>query len=132
MRKNNKNMKFAKYLFLFAGISGLIMLVPQYFLEEKTGRDFPPAITHPEHFYGFIGVAIACQVMFLIISRNPVRYRAMMIPAMLEKFSFAIAVAILFLQNRVAAVMFGLGMMDLALGLLFTLAFFKTPKQELV
>ncbi|HSK74669.1 MAG TPA: hypothetical protein VK892_23415 [Pyrinomonadaceae bacterium] len=125
-------MKFAKYLFLFAGISGLIMLVPQYFLEEKTGRDFPPAITHPEHFYGFIGVAIACQVMFLIISRNPVRYRAMMIPAMLEKFSFAIAVAILFLQNRVAAVMFGLGMMDLALGLLFTLAFFKTPKQELV
>jgi len=125
-------MKFAKYLFLFAGISGLIMLVPQYFLEEKTGRDFPPAITHPEHFYGFIGVAIACQVMFLIISRNPVRYRAMMIPAMLEKFSFAIAIAILFLQNRVAAMMFGLGMMDLALGLLFALAFFKTPKQESV
>lgn len=125
-------MKFAKYLFLFAGISGLIMLVPQYFLEEKTGRDFPPAITHPEHFYGFIGVAIACQVMFLIISRNPVRYRAMMIPAMLEKFSFAIAIAILFLQNRVAAMMFGLGMMDLALGLLFTLAFFKTPKHESV
>ena len=125
-------MKFAKYLFLFAGIYGLIMLVPQYFLEEKTGRDFPPAITHPEHFYGFIGVAIACQVMFLIISRNPVRYRAMMIPAMLEKFSFAIAIAILFLQNRVAAMMFGLGMMDLALGLLFALAFFKTPKQESV
>ena len=125
-------MKFAKYLFLFAGISGLIMLIPQYFLEEKTGRDFPPAITHPEHFYGFVGVAIACQVMFLIISRNPVRYRAMMIPAMLEKFSFAIAIAILFLQNRVAAMMFGLGMMDLALGLLFALAFFKTPKQESV
>lgn len=125
-------MKFAKYLFLFAGISGLIMLVPQYFLEEKTGRDFPPAITHPEHFYGFIGVAITCQVMFLIISRNPVRYRAMMIPAVLEKFSFAVAVAILFLQNRVAAMIFGLGMMDLALGLLFALAFFKTPKQESV
>ena len=123
-------MKFAKYLFLFAGISGLILLVPQYFLEEKTGRDFPPAITHPEHFYGFIGVAIACQVMFLIISRNPVRYRAMMIPAMLEKFSFAIAIAILFLQNRVPAMMFGFGMMDLALGLLFALAFFKTPSDH--
>lgn len=124
-------MKFAKYLFLFAGIYGLIVLVPQYFLEEKTGRDFPPAITHPEFYYGFIGVAIACQVMFLIIGTNPARYRPMIIAAILEKFSFAIAVAILFLQNRVAAITFGFGMLDLTMGLLFTLAFFKTPKVEL-
>ena len=40
-------MKFAKFVFLVAGIYGLIVLLPQYFLEGKTGRDFPPSITHP-------------------------------------------------------------------------------------
>ena len=30
-------MKFAKYTFLIAGIYGLIVLVPQYFLENKIG-----------------------------------------------------------------------------------------------
>src|SRR6185503_235028 len=94
-------MTFARRVFLIAGIYGLIVLVPQYFLEAKTGRDFPPAITHPEFFYGFIGVAAAWQVAFLIIARDPVRYRLMMIPAMLEKLSFGIAAIVLFLQERV-------------------------------
>jgi len=40
-------MTFARRLFLIAGIYGLIVLLPLYFLEEKTGRDYPPPITHP-------------------------------------------------------------------------------------
>ena len=52
-------MKFPKTLLFIAGAYGLIVLIPQYFLETKNGRDFPPAITHPEYYYGFIGVAIA-------------------------------------------------------------------------
>jgi hypothetical protein len=58
-------MKFARRLFLIAGIYGVLVLAPQYFLEAKTGRDFPPPITHLEHYYGFIGVALAWQVFFL-------------------------------------------------------------------
>lgn len=42
-------MKFAKRVFLAAGIYGLIVMLPFYFLENKIGCDFPPAITHPEH-----------------------------------------------------------------------------------
>ena len=94
-------MKFAKRVFLVAGIYGLIVLLPMYLMEAKTGRDYPPPITHPEYYYGFIGVGVAFQVLFLVLSTNPLRYRPMMIPAMIEKFSFVIAAIILFLQNRI-------------------------------
>src|SRR5258708_2294316 len=123
-------MKFAKIVFSVAGIYGLIVLIPQYFLEEKNGRDFPPTITHPEYYYGFIGVALAFQILFLIIARNPVQYRAMMIPSIIEKFSFILALIILFIQHRVAVLMLGLGMIDGVFGLLFIAAYLKTSGKE--
>jgi hypothetical protein len=119
-------MKFAKYTFYAAGIYGLIVLLPQYFLEAKNGVDFPPAITHPEYFYGFVGVGLAFQIAFLIIGSDPLKYRAMMIPSMIEKFSFAIAVYALFALGRVAAMMVGAATVDLILGLLFIVSFLKT------
>jgi hypothetical protein len=123
-------MKFARRLFLIAGVYGLIVLLPQYFLEAKTGRDFPPPITHPEYYYGFIGVALAWQVLFLIISRDPVRYRAMMIPSVLEKATFGIAAVILFLKGRVTSLMLGFGIIDLILGALFVAAYAKTQEKN--
>jgi hypothetical protein len=120
-------MKFAQRLFLIAGIYGLAVLLPQYFLEAKTGRDFPPAITHPEYFYGFIGVAVAWQALFLILARDPVRYRPMMIPAVLEKASFGLAAIILFALGRVSPVMLGFAAVDLILGTLFIVAYARTP-----
>ena len=123
-------MKFAKTVFYIAGVYGLLVLVPQYFLEEKNGRDYPPAITHPEYYYGFIGVALAWQVMFLIIARNPARYRPAMIAAMIEKFSFVIAAVVLLMQNRIPLQMFGAAMIDLILGILFVVAFLKTEQKE--
>jgi hypothetical protein len=54
-------MKFAKYVFNIAGVYGLIVLTPQYFVERQIGVDYPPAITHPEYFYGFVGVAVSWQ-----------------------------------------------------------------------
>src|SRR5258706_12035314 len=88
-------MKFARYTFLIAGIYGLLVLAPIYFSEEKVGIDYPPAITHPEYLYGFAGVAIAFQIVFLIIAKDPVKYRLMILPSIIEKFSFGIAVVIL-------------------------------------
>ena len=61
----------ARRLFLIAGIYGLAVILPQYFLEARVGRDYPPAITHPEYFYGFLGVAAAWQVAFLVIATDP-------------------------------------------------------------
>jgi hypothetical protein len=66
-------------------VYGLLVLGPQYFMEAKVGRDFPPPITHAEHFYGFIGVAFAWQVLFIVIARDPVRYRPVMLVATSQK-----------------------------------------------
>ncbi|MEN3325608.1 MAG: hypothetical protein V7638_415 [Acidobacteriota bacterium] len=120
-------MKFAKTVFLIAGISGLIVLVPQFFLEGRIGVDTPPPITHPEFFYGFVCVAVAWQVLFLILSRDPIRYRPMMIPAMLEKIGFPIAVLVLYLQGRVSPTIFIPASLDLVLLFLFIAAYRKTP-----
>jgi hypothetical protein len=122
-------MKFARRVFLIAGVYGLIALLPMYFLEEKNGRDFPPPITHSEYYYGFIGVAVAWQIVFLIMSRDPVRYRPMMIPAILEKVSFGIPVVVLFLQNRVSTFTLAAAAVDMVLGVLFLVAYLKTNHQ---
>ena len=80
-------MKLARITFLIAGIYGLIVLTPLYFLEGTIARQTPPPITHVEFFYGFIGAALAWQVVFLLIARDPARYRLMMLPSILEKIS---------------------------------------------
>jgi hypothetical protein len=121
-------MKFSKWVFRIAGVYGLAVLVPQYFLEERIGIDTPPAITHPEFYYGFLGVAVAWQIAFFVIAGDPIRYRPMMLVGVLEKLSFGIACIVLFTQQRLAAQMFAAGMVDLALGALFCLAWMKTGK----
>jgi len=120
-------MKFARIVFLVAGIFGLIVVTPQYFFESRTGHDFPPPITHPEFYYGFIGVTVAWQILFLILSRDPERYRPIMIPAVLEKAGWVIAVAVLYLQQRIPTVMVPLAGIDLVFGILFVFAYLKTP-----
>ena len=120
-------MRFAKIVFTAAGVYGLLVLVPQYFPEGRYGRDFPPPVGHPEHYYGFIGLAVAWQVVFLMIARDPVRYRPVMIAAVLEKLSFGMAVVILFALSRVAPLLLAPAGIDLLLGALFVAAYLKTP-----
>jgi hypothetical protein len=119
-------MQFARRVFHIAGIYGLVVLLPQYFLEERLGQDYPPPINHPEHFYGFIGVATAWQVAFLIIARDPVRYRLMMLPGILEKLSFGVAALVLLAQGRLARTVVAFGVLDLIWAVLFAWAYLKT------
>jgi hypothetical protein len=119
-------MTFARRVFLGAAIYGLAALVPQYFLEAKTGRDYPPPITHVEYFYGFIGIAVAWQLVFLLMSRDPVRYRPLMPVAVVEKAAFGVPAIALYLSGRLSAPMLGAGLMDLFLGTLFITAYIRT------
>jgi hypothetical protein len=119
---------FARRVFSAAGVVGLLMLVPQYFLEKRVGIDNPPAITHPEFFYGFVGVAVAWQVAFLIIGRDPIRFRPLMLAAMLEKATFVIAVGWLFAAGRTSAIVAGCAGLDLIWGLLFAVAYARTHR----
>ena len=119
-------MQFARRVFTIAGIYGLLGLTPQYFLEARIGRDFPPPITHPEHFYGFIGVALAWQVLFFVVARDPIRYRGVMLPAILEKVSFGAAALVLYAQHRLAFPIVGAGILDLVFAVLFFVAYRRT------
>jgi hypothetical protein len=118
--------RFAKRVFTTAGVYGLIVMLPQYFLEHATGRMYPPPITHPEYYYGFIGVTVAWQVVFLIIAQDPARYRPLMIPSILEKAGFGFAAIPLFLFGRLSAQMLGAALIDMTLGVFFVVAFIRT------
>lgn len=119
-------MKFAKIVFRIAGVYGLLVLTPMYFLESKIGRDAPPAITHPEFFYGFVGVALAWQFIFLVLSTDPGRYRAMILPSILEKIGFGIPSFLLFSEGRLASSALVVASVDCVLAFLFLAAYFKT------
>lgn len=118
--------RFARWVFLVAGVYGVLVVLPQYSLEARIARDFPPPITHPEYFYGFIGVALAWQVAFLLIASDVRRYRLMMIPAVLEKVTFGVAAVLLYTNGRVAGSLVAGGIVDLAFAILFALAFYAT------
>lgn len=122
--------RFARWVFQIAGIFGLIVLTPQLFMEERIGLDDPPAITHPEFFYGFVGVAVAWQIAFLIIARDPLRYRPLMLAAVVEKASFAIATAVLYANGRLSPLVLTFGAIDGLLGMLFVIAFVRTATES--
>lgn len=119
-------MLFARRVFLWAGIYGMLVLVPLYFMEEKLARDFPPAFSHPEQFYGFLGVALAWQFAFLVIARDVRRYRLFMLPAMAEKLLSSVSALLLYAADRVAAMAAAPAVIDLAIALFFAVAFFRS------
>ena len=119
-------LRFAKIVFWIASIWGLLILTPLYFLLDSIGRNNPPPITHPDFFYGFVGVALAWQLVFIVIARDPVRFRPLMSPSIFEKFSYAIAVIVLVSQGRVHKPALFFAGVDSLLGVLFVIAWFKT------
>jgi hypothetical protein len=119
-------MRFARIVFLVAGIYGLLILAPVYFMENAIGQRTPPAITHPEYFYGFLGAGLAWQVLFLVLSADPVRYRAMILPSILEKVSYGIALVVLFSQHRLPLSVLTIGSVDWVFAFLFLAAYFTT------
>lgn len=120
-------MRFAKIVFWIAGIWGVLVLTPLYFMFDLIGRKDPPPITHPAFFYGFVGAGLAWQLAFFVIATNPARYRPLILPSIFEKFSYGIAVVILVAQGRMHASDLFFGGADLVLGVLFVIAYFQTP-----
>lgn len=118
-------MRFAKIVFWIAGIWGVLVLTPLYFMFDLIGRTDPPPITHPGFFYGFAGAGLAWQVAFFFIAKDPARHRPLMIPSVLEKLSYSVPVAVLVLQGRMHASDLVFAGTDLLLGFLFVVAYFK-------
>ena len=119
-------MQFARYTFAAAGTIGILVLLPMYFLLEKTGNNNPPPVTHPEFYYGFVGVALAFQIVFLMIASDPVKYRPLMIASIVEKFIFVIPTFYLYSQGRVAGAIMGGAALDLFWGILFIIGYLRS------
>jgi hypothetical protein len=122
--------RFAKTVFVIAGIWGIVVLTPLYWLVDVTGRHYHPPMDYPQFFYGFFSVAMAWQIAFLIIGSNPARFRSLMIPSMLEKFGYVLTLAWLYGQARISTQDAQAAVPDLLLGVLFVVAFTKTRTPE--
>ncbi len=123
-------MGFAKAVFWVAGIWGILVITPLYFMFDLISRKDPPAITHPGFYYGFVGLGFAWQISFLAIAQDPVRFRPMMLPSIVEKFSYGIAVVVLVMQGRMHRTDLVFSGSDLLLGVLFVMAFVFTGGRE--
>ncbi|GCE30075.1 hypothetical protein KDA_55590 [Dictyobacter alpinus] len=117
-------MKFAKIVFLIAGIYGIILMAPFFLLESTINATQPPAITHPEYYYGFVCVTCVWQILFLVLAQDPLRYRPFMLLAVLEKVS-GVAFILLVILHRSPPSML-IGIVDVFLGTLFLIAYIKT------
>lgn len=122
-------MKFAKYAFIGAGVWGLVVLLPFYALVDITGRHYAPPTEYPQFFWGFISVALAWQVGFLVIGTDPIRFRPLMIPAILEKMGYVATLIVLYAGGRISSLDFQPVPPDFVLGVLFVASYLLTGKR---
>ena len=120
---------FARRVFIIAGIYGVAVILPMFFLESKMNIDFPPPMNHPEHYYAFAGVTLAWQVLFFFIASDPVRFRKIMIPCMLEKLSLVPAFFILYFRGQFPELWIPLLLIDLVLGSFFFVSYRRTASE---
>jgi hypothetical protein len=119
------SVRFARWVFLLAGIIGLIEVTPLLFMENLIGLRQPPTITHPEFYYGFVVIVLVWQIAFLIIARDPVRYQPLMPALFLEKLLYPIVVCTLYAQGRVDAQSLPAPVLDLMWLTLFVVVWVK-------
>ncbi|HEV2817681.1 MAG TPA: hypothetical protein VGW40_10750 [Allosphingosinicella sp.] len=116
-------MRAARLIFAVAGLYGLIVLLPLFFVEPWLS----PPPSRPEDYYGFLGSATAFQLVYLTIARDPVRFRPLMPIAVLAKVAFFVAVAILWGQGRTAGPILVFATIDLTIGAAFLYAWRRLP-----
>jgi hypothetical protein len=119
-------MRFARAVFILAGVWGIVVLTPLYFLVDVTGRAYAAPVDYPQFFYGFLSVAMAWQFAFLVIGSSPARFRPLMIPGIIEKLGHVAGVAVLYGQGRLSTADAAAAGPDLLLAVLFIASFAVT------
>jgi hypothetical protein len=121
--------KASRYIFLIAGMYGILVTLPLFFMEQRLNAEYPPAITHPEYFYSFAGVTLVFQFLFFFIAFDPARYRNLMLLSVVEKLSLVPAFLILFPSGKFPLMMILPFAIDLVLGVLFAVSYTITGKK---
>lgn len=118
--------KWARTIFLVAGVWGVAVLTPLFFLTDISGRVYPPPTSYPHFFYGFLVVAMAWQIAFLVIGWNPLQYRPLMVPAMIEKFGFVSTLSVMYARGIIPSEDAIAAVPDFVLGVFFIVAWMMT------
>ena len=118
-------MKFTRTVFFIAAIYGFLLLIPMYFLMHTIGEQAPPPISHPEFYYGFLGVTLLWQCIFVWIALDPLRFQPIIPLAVLEKVAYTVPVLILYSTGRVQANILETGLADPIFAILFIAAYFR-------
>jgi hypothetical protein len=122
-------MKFAKVVFIAGGVWGIAALAPFYWLVDISGRRYAAPVDYPQFFWGFFSVALAWQLAFLLIGSNPLRFRPLMVPAIVEKFGFIVTLAVLLSHGRITSADALAAIPDAVVGLSFIAAFAATSSE---
>lgn len=122
-------MRLAKWTFRTAGIFGLLVMVPMLFAEAWIEQVMPPAVNHPEFFYGFVILNTCWQILYLFLSRDPIRFRPLMIPAFFAKASGPVALLWLYVQGRISSQWITTTILDGVFALLFLVSYWATGKE---
>ncbi|HET6970000.1 MAG TPA: hypothetical protein VFH92_02645 [Phenylobacterium sp.] len=85
-------MTFARRVFTWAAIFGFVMIAPLFVAEGLVERLLRHALTQPQWYYAFAEVALGFQVVYLLIGRDPVRYRPLMPVCAITKFGFGVTI----------------------------------------
>ncbi len=117
--------RFARYVFGVAGIYGLLAALGMYLNPAVLGAVQPVPLVF---FYGFAGVVLAWQIAFLIIASDPLRYRLLMLAALVEKITFVAAVAMLQSPEPLPQELMLGAAIDGLLFVLFALSYFFTRR----
>lgn len=122
-----EELRFTRLVYALAAIYGILMLPPLYFLIDAIGRANPPAVTHPEFYYGFVGVSVLWQIVFYLIARDPVRLRPILPVTILEKLIYTVPVVFLYVHGKASLHTLIPSLGDPIFCLLFIVAYIKTP-----
>jgi hypothetical protein len=125
----NWSSKLARWLFAASGLYGIAVLAPLYLLEGEIAKTTAP-FNHPEYFYGFVGTALAAQIMFFVIAYDPLRFRPAMLFGVLEKLAFAIPVCMLWASGRVTGPVVVFGGIDFLWAITFATLWMLTTERK--
>ena len=112
-------MRFARIIFVIAGVLGVLAMVPMYLAQESY------------RYYASLCGLVAWQFAFFVIASDPQRFRTMMIPATLEKLLWVGTLVVVYFRGQLTSPeLLASTIPHGILGALFVAAFFKTPPMQ--
>jgi hypothetical protein len=110
-------------VFLAAAGSGALSLGPFFALESKVASAAGGLLVHPDHYYGFLVVALVWQAAFWMIATDVQRFRPLIPIAATEKLGYAVMLFALWVAGRTDTAILFVAAIELAWGAAFVACF---------